>query len=148
MFGSPVLEVAIGVIFVYILVSLVCTAVREIVDGLLKTRAAYLERGIRELLRDVDGTGIARSFYHHPLIDSLYSGAYRRGDTGARIRIFASGRGMPSYIPAKNFALVLLDIAARGHATDEQSSGPSAARPTRCARSPRRARSARSRAGS
>jgi hypothetical protein len=130
MFGSQILEVAIGVIFIYILVSIICTAVREIFDGILKTRAAYLERGIRELLRDVEGTGIARSFYEHPLIDSLYSGTYRRGDTGERIRIFASGRGMPSYIPAKNFALVLLDLAARGRQTDARSSGPAAPRLT------------------
>jgi hypothetical protein len=39
MFGSEALEVAIGIIFVYILVSIICTAIREGIEAWLKTRA-------------------------------------------------------------------------------------------------------------
>ena len=52
MFGSEILDVAVGVIFVFLLVSMICSAIREGLETVLKTRAAYLEQGIRELLRD------------------------------------------------------------------------------------------------
>ena len=76
MFGSQVLEVAIALVFVYLLVSMVCSAVREGIESKLKSRAAYLERGIRELLHDPDARGLARSFYEHPLIYGLYANSY------------------------------------------------------------------------
>ena len=59
MFGSGILEVAIGVIFVFLLVSIICSAIREGIEAWLKTRAAYLEHGIRELLHDLGGGGLA-----------------------------------------------------------------------------------------
>ena len=65
MFGAEILDVAIGVVFVFLLVSVVCSAIREGIEAWLKTRAAYLERGIRELLHDRNGRGLARNFYEH-----------------------------------------------------------------------------------
>ena len=41
MLGSEILDVAIGLVFVYIVVSVICTAVREGIEAWLKTRAAY-----------------------------------------------------------------------------------------------------------
>jgi len=79
MFGSEMLEVAIGIIFVYLLISIICTAIREGIAAWLKTRAAFLEYGIRELLHDKKAEGIARSFYEHPFIYSLFSGEYKSG---------------------------------------------------------------------
>ncbi len=40
MFGSTVLEVSVGIIFVFLLVSILCTAIREGIETWLKTRAA------------------------------------------------------------------------------------------------------------
>jgi len=77
MFGSEILEVAIGIIFVYLLVSVICSAIREGIEAFLKTRSAYLEHGIRELLHDADGRGLAESFFRHPLIYGLYLDDYR-----------------------------------------------------------------------
>ena len=114
MFGSWVLEVAIGLIFVFFLFSTVCAAVREGIESWTKTRAAYLERGIRELLNDVEAKGLARTFYEHPLIFSLYGGDYVPGKPGDKPATLAHGKTLPSYIPAKNFASALIDIAARG----------------------------------
>lgn len=42
MFGSQILEVAIGIIFVFLLVSIICSAIREGIKAWLKTRAAFL----------------------------------------------------------------------------------------------------------
>src|SRR5687767_8622800 len=121
MFGSVVLEVALGVIFIFILFSIMCSCIREGVEALLKTRAAYLEAGIRELLNDKTGDGIVKSFYTHPLIYSLFNKEYKPGKASDDLSLFERGRDLPSYVPAKNFALTLMDIAARGPETDEVS---------------------------
>jgi len=124
MFGSEILEVAIGIIFIYILVSILCTAIREGIESWLKTRAVYLEDGIRELLNDKTGEGLATHFYNHPLIFSLFSGAYNPSESSKLLTRCVRGTNLPSYIPAKNFALALMDIAARGPATNAASSDP------------------------
>ena len=50
MFGSTILDIAIGMAFVYLLLSLVCSAANEIIEAILKGRAKHLEAGIRNLL--------------------------------------------------------------------------------------------------
>ena len=124
MFGSNMLEVAIGVIFVFLLVSIICTAIREGMESWLKTRAAYLEHGIRQLLADTSGTGLAKNFYNHPLIFGLFTDGYKPGKASGSPSLFARGGNLPSYIPSKNFALALMDIAARGPLTNDVNSDP------------------------
>lgn len=126
MFGSQILEVAIGIIFMFILVSTVCTTIREGIEALVKTRAAYLEYMIRQILHDKDGKGLASSFYNHPLIYGLFSEEYKPGINSKRPAKLARGKNLPSYIPSKNFARALMDIAARGPETDAVSSDPDA----------------------
>ena len=89
MFGSAVLEVAIGLAGVYAMVSLVCTAANELISSVTTWRAKTLAVGIRNLL----GESTAREFYEHPLI----LGLYRKGR-------------LPSYIPSRTFALALMDL--------------------------------------
>ena len=121
---------AIGLGFMYLLLSLICTAVLEGLESWLKMRAVDLERGIRELLHDPDGTGLTQQLFDHPLINGLFRGEYNpkmligKGDD-RRLELRSK---MPSYIPAGNFALALLDVVARGpvisrlgpNATDEE----------------------------
>jgi hypothetical protein len=140
MFGSRILEVAIGVVFVFLLVSIICSAVREAIEAWVKSRAAYLEHGIRELLHDPTGTGLAKSLYEHPLVSGLYTGSYteavanrsvanadpKKRASGRRLAMLANGGDLPSYIPTRNFALALMDMAARGPDTDVVSGHPSA----------------------
>jgi hypothetical protein len=114
MLGSEILEVAIGVIFLFALVSIICTAVREGIESWLKTRSAYLERGIRELLDDPAGDGLAKELYTHPVVYSLYSGAYDSKKVLGKGSLAWGRDGLPSYIPSRSFATALLDIAARG----------------------------------
>jgi len=123
MFGSKMLEVAIGIIFVFLLVSLICSAIREGIESWVKARAAFLEQGIRELLHDKSAVGIARSVYTHPLIYGLYLDEYRpRVD--ARLNALSPGGNLPSYIPSRSFALALMDIAARGTDSRGEASSP------------------------
>ncbi|TFI57296.1 hypothetical protein E2493_15620 [Sphingomonas parva] len=112
MFGSEILEVGVGLILIFLLVSLILTAVRETIESWTKTRARDLERAIAELLDDRDGTGLRAQLYEHPLIGGLFPGE-------AAPSIFAqqSGkvarkghRNLPSYIPRETFSLALLDL--------------------------------------
>jgi hypothetical protein len=102
MFGSEILDVALGVTFIFLVFSLILTSIQELLEVMLKTRATTLEAGMRQILQDPAGDGLAKAFYDHPLIDALFPGAYRGAKT-------PSGN-LPSYIPAKSFSAVLLAL--------------------------------------
>ncbi len=115
MLGSTILDAAIGIVFVFLLASLVASAIREGLEAWLKTRASHLEAGLREILKDPGGTGLVTHFYNHPLVYSLFSGEYvpnPKLNTG--VLSLTKGRNLPSYIPSRNFAVALMDMAARG----------------------------------
>ena len=52
MWGSLVLDVALGLILVYLLVALAASAANEILAAWFDRRAAYLGRGLQSLLGD------------------------------------------------------------------------------------------------
>ncbi len=68
MLSLEMLNVAIGVIFIYLLLSLICSALNEFIEAKLKLRAVDLEQGIRELLNDPNGATFAKKIYNHPLV--------------------------------------------------------------------------------
>jgi hypothetical protein len=96
MFGSDMLDVAIGMAFVFLLISLLCSAIVEAAEAILKRRAKDLETGIRELLRD---DALVTKVYNHPLINGLFKGDYKPG-----------GKNLPSYVPSRSFALAIMDL--------------------------------------
>ena len=93
MFGLPVLDVAIGMAFVYLLFALMCTTVNEIIASAFDLRAKMLRRGIRSL---VGSEQLVDSLYHHPAIASLAP-------------IEKRGAPLPSYIPASRFVQAITD---------------------------------------
>jgi hypothetical protein len=95
MFGSTILDVAIAIVFIYLLISLVVSAINELIAALLKSRAKNLVKGIQALLQDRSQTGWVARLYEHPLIESL-----------------STPDSKPSYIPSRTFALALLDLIA------------------------------------
>src|ERR1700730_17200349 len=95
MFGSTILDVAVAIVFIYLLVSLVVSAINELIAALLKSRAKNLVKGIHALLQDPSQTGWVARLYEHPLIESL-----------------SPPNSKPSYIPSRTFALALLDLIA------------------------------------
>ena len=122
MLNSETLEVAIGMAFLFLAVSLICTAIKEWLEGIFKWRAMDLERALRTLLADPDGTTTGQ-LLRHPLLYSLFPGTY--DPTQLRSSWLTPGKGslhmrlsrrrnLPSYIPAGQFAVALLDCVARG----------------------------------
>ncbi len=75
MFGSQILEVAIGIVFVYLILSLICSAINELVARMSALRSRTLEDGIRNLLdgKSPDGRELVDIFYGHHLIKGLYN---------------------------------------------------------------------------
>lgn len=92
MFSFAILEVAIGLVFVYLLLSLICSAVNEWVAGKLRLRADTLQKGIAKLLQGE----LAAEVLKHPLINGVTENATRG----------------PSYIPPRLFATALMDVIA------------------------------------
>ena len=76
MLNSDVLEVAIGLVFIYLLLSLIATSAREALEGVLKTRSKSLESGLVELFDATRQPQLLQAFYDHPLISGLYRGDY------------------------------------------------------------------------
>lgn len=122
LFGSGVLEIAIGVSLMFLFASLICTAAREVLEQLLKSRGNDLERGVRELLGgDCEA---AAALYANPLVSALYKGGHAvaskhvdRTWVGA-VERFVRSRNLPSYIPCRTFADAVIGqtMAAAGTA--------------------------------
>lgn len=114
MLGSPVVEIALGLVVSYLGLSLVCSAANELIAACTRSRAIDLERGIHNLL---DGSSQlperwwsrlkrwayrqnppesgewAKSFFEHQLINALSKDGQK-----------------PSYIPSQTFAQVVLHL--------------------------------------
>ena len=71
--GMPALDLAIGLAFIFFLLSLLAATVQEFIAAMLGLRARTLEQGLRSLLEDSKkGWKYVDQFYDHELIRSLY----------------------------------------------------------------------------
>lgn len=128
MLNSETLEVGIGMVFLFLMMSLICTALQEWLEGIFKWRAMDLERGVRTLLDDSDGT-LTSFLYRHPLVYSLFQGRYDPAHLVSSATLSGAGtqhvrlgarRNLPSYIPSSSFAMAFLDLVGRGPVSDAQ----------------------------
>jgi len=101
MFGSTVLEVAIGLAFCYGALALVVTTLQEALAAAFRLRAGMLQDAIGRMLNDPGFDGMARVLYAHPLVNP------RAGAPAPGARLPA--RLHPSYIEPANFAIALVD---------------------------------------
>lgn len=90
-----ILDLAIGLSFVFLLFSLVITALNELLLSFFDQRAKFLEEGIKELLGQNETT--IKNFFAHGLIDSLSR----------------QKEGKPAYIPANAFVSAVLDEVSK-----------------------------------
>ena len=99
LFNSAMLDIIIGVIFVYLLLSILCTAANEWVSALTRRRGEMLRKGIHQLLENQptrsegDRDAFLRDFYKHPLITSIIH-----------------DKNHPTYIAPRTFAAVVTDL--------------------------------------
>ncbi|MGF1496680.1 MAG: hypothetical protein ACFB8W_07625 [Elainellaceae cyanobacterium] len=125
-----VLDIALGLLFIFLIFSLLASEVQELLTTLLQWRAAHLKKSIEVLITgdnadELPGIAFADQLYQNPLIRSLNQEAkgpvsllfrkvtQRIGQTYRFItrtrNVFGILRSGPSYIPAESFAAALLE---------------------------------------
>lgn len=97
------LDLILGLSFVYLLLALVCTTVMEWVAQVRNLRGQGLETGIRRLLgEEKKATApLTAEFFGHPLLQAL-----------------SADDKKPSYVPAKLFATALRDLLKQPRLTE------------------------------
>jgi len=95
MFSNVYLDVAIGLVFIYLLYSLLVTAIQELISSFLNFRGKVLYRAIRQMLCDKGEDVLAQKFYNHPLLRKLN---------------FHRDNKFPSYLNSETFAKITKDI--------------------------------------
>ncbi|MEO1519222.1 MAG: hypothetical protein AAFU78_00415 [Cyanobacteria bacterium J06633_2] len=138
-----VLDLALGLIFVYLILSLLASEIQELITTLLQWRAEHLKKSIEVLFSGEEaealpGAAIANSLYNHPLISALNQEAkgpfahffrmlsQRIGRTYRFItrtrNVFGDNRKSgPSYIPSDAFSVAMLDDLGVENISREQS---------------------------
>ncbi|MGQ9832607.1 MAG: hypothetical protein ACUVRJ_02215 [Candidatus Villigracilaceae bacterium] len=97
MYLQEILEVAIGLVFAWLILSIATMQIQEWWNTIFEVRAKTLEERIATLLAS---PYLKEDFYNHPIIQSLYTRA-----------VFLSNKERkPAYIPAQQFSKVLFDI--------------------------------------
>ncbi len=139
MLDHPALDVAIGLIFLYIILALVCTTINEAISTAFGIRARFLQAGIINLLSgatNATGAGQAttKAIYDHPLVQGLIRPGHgpeqdtnpgRIKNAWRKVRPLPSTdpteitkwwrrpAPYPSYLPSRTFISALTDLAAR-----------------------------------
>src|SRR5689334_11306405 len=124
LFNSTILDVIIGLIFVYLLLSIMCTAANEWIAALTRRRGKTLEKGITQLLSgqrvllaadapdapktpadpntpNPPNTGPAKTV-EQSLIDAFYDHPL--------IKSMRHDKNHPTYLSSRNFSATLTDI--------------------------------------
>ncbi len=127
-----VVDIAIGLIFIYLTLSLLASEIQELMTTLLQWRAEHLKRSIEVLLaggtensktREIQK--FANNIYSHPLVNNLnqeakglfatalrkiaqFAGTIYRKLTGSD-NTFGDRTSGPSYIPPETFATTLIE---------------------------------------
>src|ERR1044071_3287080 len=95
---STIIQVAIGIVFVWVAMAIVTSQIQEWISSILAWRAQMLEDTIVGMLGDKDLTA---KVYNHPLIKALWTN---------------HGQRKPGGIPEDKFALVLFEAVMNANA--------------------------------
>lgn len=98
MFGLESLDIMIGLITIYLIFGMACTAIVEAVMSWTDVRSKNLYAAFKELFDGNEGTNFTQLFYSHPLVQSLSKGK----------------DGRPSYIPPAVVSQVVTEMLTNG----------------------------------
>jgi hypothetical protein len=102
MFNSTVLDVAIGLIFTFLAMSLAVSAIVEAIASAMKWRSSSLLSGIKNLLNDPTFSGLALNIYNHALVNPQDAGKAKKEE---------DLKHPPAYMESRQFANALIDVA-------------------------------------
>jgi hypothetical protein len=100
---DAILEVAIGLVFVWLVISVATMEVQNRISALLGWRAEQLEKSILSMLKD---ESLVKKFYQHPLVIELSP----KDSSGNLIRDKKGAVRRPAYIPNATFATVACEV--------------------------------------
>lgn len=106
MFNSQMLDAAIGLVFVYFLLSLLCSVIIEMFTSLTKKRARMLKNGILSLLQDSKALD---KLYEQPLFIGNSAPKNLLSTLREYFRLPSNKKVFPSYISSRSFVLSLLE---------------------------------------
>jgi hypothetical protein len=113
MFNSAIIEVIIGMIFVFSLLSILVTQINTIITNLLNTRAKHLKNGLSDMISD---PVVLAKFTAHPLIKLVPSDERTMPDQQLSAQSAQDVTQQRPYtvnwIPATLFSQALLDIVS------------------------------------
>ena len=113
---SQIFDVVIGLVSIYLLLSLICSAMTESVEKRLKQRGRTLSQGLFELFGgDKTGADFLSAFYKNPLIFSLYKGEAKITFDNNQLQC---SNNLPSYIAPKAFSMALINQLLDGKTID------------------------------
>jgi len=93
---GPAIDVAIGLIFVYLTLGLITSALQEIVANFLSSRGKTLRDALLKLLADGnESSEFFKNVFGHALVQGI------------------SRNHLPSYVPSRNFALAIIDTLSQ-----------------------------------
>lgn len=98
MFGSEILELFIGLVFLYLSASLICSGIMELIAKLLKLRAKHLKEELAVLLKSKE---LVNVIYKNPLVKDISRGFITIKEK--------NGTTAPANIPTHNFITALID---------------------------------------
>lgn len=110
MFGAEMIAMIIAMLLSFMLLSTVCSALKEWISAVTASRSRYLSAGIKRLLNDpngdflVNGKSLFEGLVDHPLIKGLTGPGY--------LDRFSRGFKWPVYVPSVHFATAFLDTLA------------------------------------
>ncbi len=109
MLGLEMLDVLIGLITVYMVFGLACTAIVEAVTAFFGVRGRNLEKALKEFLSGdlEENKPFIKAFFRHPLVQTLSKDKLLRKGT----------KSLPSYIPPEIVSKVIEDLVTKDGAS-------------------------------
>jgi hypothetical protein len=118
MLNSAIIEVIIGLIFVFSLASIIVTQINTVITSTLNTRARHLKAGLEDLITD---PVVRLKLMAHPLIRLIPPQVQPSDVISAQTAEQATVESQPkriNWIPAELFSQALLDILSANAAID------------------------------
>ena len=102
MFNSTAIEVVIGLVFIYILYSLLVTIITELIAGVLNQKGRILKKGVKRMLDDEDQELFSDEFLKRP-----------------EIKYLCNKNRLPSYINASTFSKAMINVLQKANDAGE-----------------------------
>ncbi|MHC5938924.1 hypothetical protein [Nostoc sp.] len=120
-----VVDITVGLVFIYLILSLLASEIQELIATFLQWRAKHLKNSIELLLAGGSETeesditkarNLVQKLYNDPLINTLNQQAkekiekqFRENTKSSNKKALGEKQSAPSYLPSETFAITLLD---------------------------------------